>query len=441
MSIRSRITLLATVATLAVLLVAGFGIVQVHERLLVDALDERLGTAAGRVRGRRRRRRDGSRCRRPPTTTPWRSSCATARWWRPLQTTRPPTSRDPSPTRRRPTTSTSRARWPTCEPARGRSACCPPGCPTATSCTSPPTSMLQFRVACQERPGRQCRQPFAECRRVGRRVDRRQRLVQVGEPLVQPDAEQLALVVRGVGQCGVSDGSGGLQLGLHGAMITYSQRRCRSAAGTRSGWVVRVFTVRTRLPGRAGRTGTIRTPHGDIRTPAFIAVGTQATVKAVLPETMQELGAQAVLANAYHLYLQPGPDIVDEAGGLGAFMNWPGPTFTDSGGFQVLSLGAGFKKVLAMDARRVQADDVIAEGKERLAHVDDDGVTFTLAPRRLDPPVHPRGVDADPAPARRRHHLRLRRADHAGEHPRLPGRVGRSAPSEWAVRCLAEHRG
>ena len=109
---------------------------------------------------------------------------------------------------------------------------------------------------------------------------------------------------------------------------------------------------------------------------------------------MKDLGAQAVLANAYHLYLQPGADIVDEAGGLGAFMNWPGPTFTDSGGFQVLSLGAGFRKVLAMDAERVQADDIIAEGKERLARVDDDGVTFTLAPGRLHPPVHPRGVDA-----------------------------------------------
>ena len=85
----------------------------------------------------------------------------------------------------------------------------------------------------------------------------------------------------------------------------------------------------------------ITTPHGQIKTPAFIAVGTKATVKAVLPESMADLGAQAVLANAYHLYLQPGPDIVDAAGGLGAFMNWPGPTFTDSGGFQVLSLGVG----------------------------------------------------------------------------------------------------
>ena len=130
-----------------------------------------------------------------------------------------------------------------------------------------------------------------------------------------------------------------------------------------------------RSGGRA-RTGTIHTPHGDIRTPAFIPVGTKASVKAVLPEAMADLGAQALLANAYHLYLQPGSDLVDEAGGLGRFMNWPGPTFTDSGGFQVMSLGAGFKKVLAMDTKGLVGDDVIAEGKTRRAHVDEDGVTF-----------------------------------------------------------------
>ncbi|MFP5365651.1 MAG: tRNA guanosine(34) transglycosylase Tgt [Actinomycetes bacterium] len=126
-----------------------------------------------------------------------------------------------------------------------------------------------------------------------------------------------------------------------------------------------------------GRTGTMSTPHGDIRTPAFIAVGTKATVKSVLPESMAELGAQALLANAYHLYLQPGADILDEAGGLGAFMNWPGPTLTDSGGFQVMSLGSGFKKVI--DMKSVDAsgpDDAVAPGKERLAHIDDDGVWF-----------------------------------------------------------------
>ena len=136
------------------------------------------------------------------------------------------------------------------------------------------------------------------------------------------------------------------------------------------------FTVEAELPDARGRCGVIHTPHGDIRTPAFVAVGTKATVKAVLPETMQALGAQAVLANAYHLYLQPGPDVVAEAGGLGAFMNWPGPTFTDSGGFQIMSLGAGFRKVLMEDPGRVQSDNLIAKGKQRLAKVDDDGVTF-----------------------------------------------------------------
>ncbi|WP_320537427.1 tRNA guanosine(34) transglycosylase Tgt [Pseudarthrobacter sp. IC2-21] len=129
-----------------------------------------------------------------------------------------------------------------------------------------------------------------------------------------------------------------------------------------------------------GRTGTITTPHGEIRTPAFIAVGTKATVKSVLPESMAELGAQALLANAYHLYLQPGADILDEAGGLGAFMNWAGPTFTDSGGFQVMSLGSGFKKVIDMKtvsaANAALPDDAVAPGKERLAHIDDDGVWF-----------------------------------------------------------------
>jgi queuine tRNA-ribosyltransferase len=119
------------------------------------------------------------------------------------------------------------------------------------------------------------------------------------------------------------------------------------------------------------RVGTITTPHGQIHTPAFIPVGTKATVKSVLPGAMEDLGAQALLANAYHLYLQPGPDVLDEAGGLGSFMNWDKPTFTDSGGFQVLSLGVGFKKVLAMDAQTFRSDQVIAGNKERLAHVDD----------------------------------------------------------------------
>ncbi|NUL44342.1 tRNA guanosine(34) transglycosylase Tgt [Cellulosimicrobium funkei] len=145
------------------------------------------------------------------------------------------------------------------------------------------------------------------------------------------------------------------------------------------------FAVDSRLTGpdgrpRPGRTGTITTPHGTIQTPAFIPVATQATVKAVLPEAMAELGTQALLANAYHLYLQPGADLLDEAGGLGQFMNWHGPTFTDSGGFQVMSLGSGFKKVIDMAGPKAPsgqgADDAVAPGKERLANVDEDGVWF-----------------------------------------------------------------
>jgi queuine tRNA-ribosyltransferase len=127
---------------------------------------------------------------------------------------------------------------------------------------------------------------------------------------------------------------------------------------------------------RYGRTGVIHTPHGDIATPAFVPVATQAAMKAVLPEEIKALGAQCMLSNAFHLFERPGEDILDEAGGLALFMNWDGPTFTDSGGFQVLSLGAGFKKTLAMDVTGMKSDDVIAEGKERLAFVDEDGVTF-----------------------------------------------------------------
>ena len=136
------------------------------------------------------------------------------------------------------------------------------------------------------------------------------------------------------------------------------------------------FSVAREIPDRLGRSGEITTPHGVIQTPAFIPVGTKATVKSVLPDSVEGVGAQAVLANAYHLYLQPGPDVLDEAGGISRFMNWDKPTFTDSGGFQVMSLGVGFKKVIDMGGDSLNSDDVIAEKRERLAHVDDDGVTF-----------------------------------------------------------------
>jgi len=88
------------------------------------------------------------------------------------------------------------------------------------------------------------------------------------------------------------------------------------------------------------RAGVITTPHGDIKTPVFMPVGTQATVKTMNPEEVRELGADIILGNTYHLFLRPGDDVVAKFGGLHKFMNWPHPILTDSGGFQVFSLGA-----------------------------------------------------------------------------------------------------
>ena len=87
------------------------------------------------------------------------------------------------------------------------------------------------------------------------------------------------------------------------------------------------------------RLGILHTPHGSIETPIFMPVGTQATVKAMTPEELKEIGSQIILSNTYHLYMRPGHELVKEAGGLHKFMNWDKPILTDSGGFQVFSLG------------------------------------------------------------------------------------------------------
>ncbi len=88
------------------------------------------------------------------------------------------------------------------------------------------------------------------------------------------------------------------------------------------------------------RLGKLKTPHNELQTPVFMPVGTQATVKGLTPEEVGETGASIILANAYHLYLRPGSEIIREAGGLHSFMNWPGSILTDSGGFQVFSLAS-----------------------------------------------------------------------------------------------------
>src|SRR5437588_3440275 len=116
------------------------------------------------------------------------------------------------------------------------------------------------------------------------------------------------------------------------------------------GYAVSAFEVTAR--DGAARAGILRTAHGEVRTPAFIPVGTKATVKSVDPEELHTLGAEIVLGNAYHLHFRPGEELIAELGGLHAFMAWDGAILTDSGGFQVFSL------------------------RDTLLAVDDDGVTF-----------------------------------------------------------------
>ena len=139
------------------------------------------------------------------------------------------------------------------------------------------------------------------------------------------------------------------------------------------------------------RAGKIETPHGVIETPAFVTVGTKATVKALTPEQVASLGAQVVLANTYHLYLEPGDEIVRDGGGLGKFMNWHGPTMTDSGGFQVFSLGAAFGKNASKISERGAEPESVADSDEKtsvheaLAKIDEDGVSFKSV---IDGSVH-----------------------------------------------------
>jgi queuine tRNA-ribosyltransferase len=148
------------------------------------------------------------------------------------------------------------------------------------------------------------------------------------------------------------------------------------------------FSIAAKDSQSRARAGVLRTPHGEIQTPAFIPVGTKATVKGLTPEQVKATGAQAVLGNTYHLYLEPGHERVAAMGGLGKAMGWDGPTFTDSGGFQVFSLGVAFgrsiKKVAKDDAPELLlAAGEIERGEGRNvsehfkpASVSEDGVMF-----------------------------------------------------------------
>lgn len=139
-----------------------------------------------------------------------------------------------------------------------------------------------------------------------------------------------------------------------------------------------------------GRAGVLETPHGVIHTPAFVAVGTKGTIKSLNPEQVRDVGSEVVLANTYHLFLQPGDETVRDAGGLGKFMNWAGPTMTDSGGFQVFSLGAAYGKDISKVVKITDPSLLIPERFDdsdapRLAKIGNDGVSFKS---HLDGSIH-----------------------------------------------------
>jgi queuine tRNA-ribosyltransferase len=146
------------------------------------------------------------------------------------------------------------------------------------------------------------------------------------------------------------------------------------------------FSIHTKDAASKARTGTIRTLHGEIKTPAFIPVGTKATVKGMTNDMLESVGAQAVLSNTYHLYLEPGEDRIKKHGGLHGFMHWDKPMFTDSGGFQAFSLGAAFEKGISklIKGQEQLLIPEVTEGNTRRAEnavakqatVQEDSVTF-----------------------------------------------------------------
>ncbi|KZX14752.1 tRNA guanosine(34) transglycosylase Tgt [Methanobrevibacter curvatus] len=134
------------------------------------------------------------------------------------------------------------------------------------------------------------------------------------------------------------------------------------------------FEINKKIPDALGRAGVIHTPHGDIQTPAFMVVGTYGKVRLLSASQFHNIGAQGMISNGFHL--SQIADEIDGAGGLYSYSGYNCPTITDSGGFQVMSLGSGLGKVVSMDKRDIAKEQFKAENKKRLARVSEEGVYF-----------------------------------------------------------------
>jgi queuine tRNA-ribosyltransferase len=137
-----------------------------------------------------------------------------------------------------------------------------------------------------------------------------------------------------------------------------------------------VFTIGTRCPDSRARTGTLRLAHGEVSTPAFVPLATRGAVKALEPRDVEQLGYEMVLGNAFHLFLAPGPELVAELGGLNELMRWPRPIITDSGGFQVFSMGHGgvADEIKGRRGHSGSGDGSASNGS--IIAIEEDGVRF-----------------------------------------------------------------
>jgi queuine tRNA-ribosyltransferase len=135
------------------------------------------------------------------------------------------------------------------------------------------------------------------------------------------------------------------------------------------------FTIEARDDASGARAGVLATAHGDVRTPAFVPLATKATVKGLLPAEVAALGYEMVLGNTFHLLLNPGPELIERFGGMGKFMGWDGPIVTDSGGFQVFSMGHGTVAEEIKSSRRTGAGGG-GEREGAILAIEEDGVRF-----------------------------------------------------------------
>mgnify|MGYP001568313093 CR=1 FL=1 len=174
------------------------------------------------------------------------------------------------------------------------------------------------------------------------------------------------------------------------------------------------------------RVGEIHTPHGMVETPAFVPVGTRASVRGLSAEDLKEIGVQILFGNTYHLHLKPGEDVVEDFGGLGKFMNWDGPTITDSGGFQVFSLGqAKFESEDGVEDKLVK----IKEGEVVFrSHID--GSLHTFTPEKSIEIQHALGADI------------ILCFDECAPHPSTHEytKAAMERTHRWALRCLEYHK-